>query len=464
MALLDGLEAVEVKSSQVLCDDSRLEAKYYSSKIFLDKEFLLAGDILESANYNSIYGLNTKGLGYPVLRMNEFETLFTGYPSQHSENFSENDFQMHRLQKDDILVCRTNGNPDLIGKSALVAKDYPYVYESHLFKVRANRKIINSATLSIYLNTKYGRSEIDRLSMQGNQANFSLSKFKEIRVPKLSPLFCKIIEEKVYTSFAKIEQSKTLYKQAENLLLKELGLLGYVPSTQSISVKSFSESFGSSGRLDSEYYLPKYETILQHIVSINHKKLSQLVDIDKSIEPGSSAYQEEGIPFVRVSNLTKYGISEPHIHLAEDIVDVETIENLKPKKDMILLSKDGTVGIAYAIKNETDMITSGAILHLKRKDESVQVEYLTLVLNSLLVQMQSERDAGGSIIKHWKPSEIAEVLIPIIDQSIQTQIEENIKSSFLIREESKALLELSKKAVEVAIEESEDMAMELFND
>jgi restriction endonuclease S subunit len=460
---LDGLEAVEVKSNQVFTKDLRLEAKYYSSKIFLDKEFLFAGDILESSNYNSIYGLNTKGLGYPVLRMNEFETLFTGSPSQHSENFSEDDFKVHRLQKDDILICRTNGNPNLIGKSALVARDYPYVYESHLFKVRANRQMINSATLCMYLNTKYGRSEIDRLSMQGNQANFSLSKFKEIRVPKLSTDFSNIMEEKIYLSFEKLQHSKTLYKQAENLLLEELGLLDLQPTTQSVSIKSFSESFGSSGRLDSEYYQPKYETIINHITNTEYKKLSELVNIHKSIEPGSNAYQEEGIPFVRVSNLTKFGLSEPDIHLAEDIVDTKTMKELIPKKDTILLSKDGTVGIAYAIKNETEMITSGAILHLTRKDESVQVEYLTLVLNSMLVQMQSERDAGGSIIKHWKPSEIAEVLIPIIDKSIQIKIEENIKTSFTLKEESKALLELAKRAVEVAIEEGEDVAMEMIH-
>jgi restriction endonuclease S subunit len=82
----------------------------------------------------------------------------------------------------------------------------------------------------------------------------------------------------------------------------------------------------------------------------------------------------------------------------------------------------------------------------------------------MLVQMQSERDAGGSIIKHWKPSEIAEVLIPIIDMSIQTKIEENIKTSFALKEESKALLELAKRAVEVAIEEGEDVAMEMLNE
>ncbi|WP_324171141.1 hypothetical protein [Sulfurimonas sp.] len=78
--------------------------------------------------------------------------------------------------------------------------------------------------------------------------------------------------------------------------------------------------------------------------------------------------------------------------------------------------------------------------------------------------MQSQRDAGGSIIKHWKPSEIGEVLIPIIDDIIQTKIEEKVKESFKLKEESKQLLEVAKRAVEIAIEDGKNLAMEYIED
>ena len=149
--------------------------------------------------------------------------------------------------------------------------------------------------------------------------------------------------------------------------------------------------------------------------------------------------------------------------MSKDILKEEDLKKLYPTKDTILLSKDGTVGIAYKIKNETEMITSGALLHLMIKRGDVLPEYLTLVLNSLIVQLQAQRDAGGSIIQHWKPSEIQEILIPIIDISVQNQIEERIKKSFLLKEESKQLLDLAKKAVEIAIEEDENKAMEFIN-
>lgn len=460
---MDRLEAVEIYLNTVKDNDTRLETKFYSIKTFVDKDYLLGTDIIETANYNSIYGLNSLGLGYPIIRMNEFESLFTGAPEQHSNQFSEKNYQLHKLNKNDVLICRTNGNPNLIGKSALVAKNYPYVYESHMFKVRPNRNYINSAVLVTYLNTKYGRMEIDRLSMVGNQANFSLAKFKELRIPKFESTILNQIEKIVFESFDLLEKSKDFYNKANKLLLKELDLLNFKPSRENIAIKSFKESFLATGRFDSEYYQPKYDEIMKHIKKTNFDKLDNIVNIKKSIEPGSEAYKEEGIPFVRVSNITQFGITDTDVYLSPSMFTEESLKKLYPTKDTILLSKDGTVGIAYKIKNEAEIITSSALLHLSIKIDGVSPEYLSLVLNSLIVQLQAERDAGGSIIKHWRPSEIENILIPIIDSSVQKKIEDNIKESFEIREKAKQLSEKAKRAVEIAIEFNENKAMEFLD-
>jgi type I restriction enzyme, S subunit len=184
--------------------------------------------------------------------------------------------------------------------------------------------------------------------------------------------------------------------------------------------------------------------------------------VKKSIEPGSDAYQEEGVPFIRVSNLNKMGLSEPDIHL--DGTKYKDV--IKPLKDTILISKDGTVGIAYKVTEDTNAITSGAILHLSIKPEKrddVKPDYLTLVLNSKVVQMQAERDAGGSILQHWKPSEIEQVEIPIIDIQIQEKIASLVSESFTLKKQSEQLLETAKRAVEIAIEENEGVAMQFIN-
>lgn len=76
---------------------------------------------------------------------------------------------------------------------------------------------------------------------------------------------------------------------------------------------------------------------------------------------------EEGLPFLRVADYSKYGTSVPQKYLSADFVKAnqKLINSLKPKKGTILFSKDGSVSTAYHLRHDMDCITSGAILHLK---------------------------------------------------------------------------------------------------
>ena len=131
------------------------------------------------------------------------------------------------------------------------------------------------------------------------------------------------------------------------------------------------------------------------------------------------------------------------------------------KKDTIILSKDGSVGIAYKIEKDMEVITSGALLHLTVKDSNIVLpNYLTLVLNSPIVQLQAEKDCNGAIIQHWKPSDIEKVLIPILEMSIQKEISNKVQESFCLREESQRLLHLAVKIVEMAIKIDEETALD----
>ena len=77
--------------------------------------------------------------------------------------------------------------------------------------------------------------------------------------------------------------------------------------------------------------------------------------------------------------------------------------------------------------------------------------------------MQAERDAGGSIIQHWKPSEIEEVIIPKLPLDHQKKISDRIQQSFKLKKQSEQLLEVAKKAVEIAIEQNEATAIDYIN-
>ena len=169
---------------------------------------------------------------------------------------------------------------------------------------------------------------------------------------------------------------------------------------------------------------------------------------------------EEGIPFIRVADINEFGLNEPSIHLDNEIYrDV-----IRPTKNTILLTKDGSVGIGYYLTEDLNAITSGAILHLRMKNDAVLPQYLTLVLNSIVVKMQAERDAGGSIIQHWKPSEIEEVLIPILSNEQQRTICDLLEKSFKYKNLSINLLDCMKEAVEMVVEYNESVAIDFLKE
>lgn len=281
---------------------------------------------------------------------------------------------------------------------------------------------------------------------------------KEIEIPVLNIDLQRKIQECFTRANTLRVLSKTTYSEAELILHKELDIDLSTMVNTTITQKRFSD-FVNSGRLDAEYYQPKYDDLFSRLGKFETKRLGEIVRIRKSIEPGSDAYQNKGIPFMRVSNLSKFGFSDTEIHLSPD----EYKDVMRPLQNTILLSKDGSVGIAYKVEQDMDAITSGAILHLTITDDEFMPDYLTLVLNSVIVGMQAERDAGGSIIQHWKLSEIENVIIPKLSQEIQQEITNKVRESFALRNESKRLLNLAKTAVETAIEQGENAAMNLLN-
>lgn len=345
-----------------------------------------------------------------------------------------------------------------VGKASIVNVDIMANTDRNVATIKDINEEINPFFLSTFLNCKYGNFQTKRFSTGNVQPLLNLSQVKKIIVPYLT-LIQKSIEELIKKSHSNLELSKSNYNQAEQTLLQTLNLHNWQSTQQATAVKSFSNSFAISGRLDAEYYQPKYDELLQIISNVNHKNLGNIATFKKSIEPGSDAYQTEGIPFIRVSDISKFGLSHPEIHLDRAEFDIAL---LKPKKDAILLSKDGSVGIAYKVEQDLDVITSSALLHLTITDTEVLPDYLTLVLNSKLTQMQAERDAGGSIIQHWRPDEIKQVLIPILPMETQIELSKQIKQSFKLRQESTKLIDIAKQAVEIAIEQSEEVALQFI--
>ena len=374
-------------------------------------------------------------------------------------DITQAEYDRFALKDRDVLFNRTNSF-EWVGRTGIYYQndDIQRTFASYLVRLNPKDSILPEY-LCAYLNCKYGEWDVKRRARQSiNQTNVNPEEVKEIEIPILDI----DLQQKIQCCFTQANSLRILsqktYSEAELILHNELGINSIAVTDVNVSQKRFSD-FINSGRLDAEYYQPKYDGLFSRLSEFETKRLGDIVRICKSIEPGSEAYQNQGIPFMRVSNLSKFGFSDTEIHLSSD----EYGDVIRPKQNTILLSKDGSVGIAYKVEQDMNVITSGAILHLTITDNEFMPDYLTLVLNSVIVGMQAERDAGGSIIQHWKPSEIENVIIPKLSKEIQQEITNKVKESFVLRRESKRLLNLAKTAVETAIEQGENAALRLLD-
>jgi restriction endonuclease S subunit len=313
---------------------------------------------------------------------------------------------------------------------------------------------INPHYLFIFLRTKFGQKQIDReITGATGQQHLLKSNVRKIIIPIPSNKFQNKIQEIVLKAKDCYRESKELYNKAKVDLLEEVDLKDY-KLEKTLSFTTNYLDLKQAKRIDADYFQPKYNNI---ITKVEHhsklEKLGNLVSIKKGIEVGSNEYQESGIPFIRVSNISELEInSEDQKYITNELYS-KLQKKFSPKQGEILLTKDASIGISFLLNETKSIIVSSGILRLK-VNEKINPVYLNSVLNSLFLQLQIERDGGGSVIRHWKYSKVKEVSIPLIPREKQQKIADLVERALNLRKSAKELLEQAKKEVEDFIEKA----------
>jgi len=450
----------------------RMDAEYWHPSLIrlsnrIQKNSIRLGDLIENG-YRVVYE-NTKILPKSEIVGNQPKFLQAADIESPIINIEKSGYVLNedwlRYEKGRVvqgeILLEVKGN---VKKVAIVPDTFPekVLVSGTLYKFTVNDKV-NKYFLAVYLSCEFGQKLKNRLVSNIATPFISKSELYEIPVPLLSFPFQNKIQG-IYLYLLDIRKRSTeLFEDSQTLLLSELGLTNWQPKHQLTFIRNYSD-VEQAERIDAEYYQPKYEEIVTAIKAYQGgwDTLGNLVKVKKCVEVGSAEYLDEGIPFIRISNLTPFEITEEK-YISEKLYT--EIKQHQPKKGEILFSKDGTPGIAHYLDAEPrKMIPSGGILRLKSKTKQINNEYLTLVLNSVLVKEQVNRDVGGSVILHWRPDQVIETVIPILAASKQTEIQKKVIASFRLREQSKHLLECAKRAVEIAIEQDETTAIAWLKD
>lgn len=150
-----------------------------------DWELFRFDDLLADTRYGTDTKSNTDGDGYPTLRIPNVVGKRLTLDDLKYTPVSDDELDRLRLEKDDILVVRTNGNPDYVGQCVTFpGMDEDYVYASYLIRIRVDTDRVLPAYVREFLNSTRGRSEMSGWirSSAGNY-NLSVGAMEKFHIP-----------------------------------------------------------------------------------------------------------------------------------------------------------------------------------------------------------------------------------------------------------------------------------------
>lgn len=360
--------------------------------------------------------------------------------------------QYHIKEKDILLTV-----VGTLGKAAIALKND----SSSIFSCKSTllrTKSVNPYYLITYLNSPTGQLFTLRGKRGAIQEGLNLSDLKEIEVFLPSKDFQDFIERIVQMSFTFLEKSNNLYARAQTLLLFELGLSDWKPKYQLSFVKNYSE-IQTAERLDAEYFQPMYREVEEHLISkCSAKKIGEIDFINVTTGQYSDSYTNEkiGLPFIRGTNLSMGTIEET------DIVYIDPklqIKSKKAKEGDVVVTRVGTIGLAARIPKKYEGGTiSDNLIRLRFNQSKLNSFFLATYLSSILGQNLMIGNSRGSVQQRLNQETLKEIVVPLIPTESQENIASLVKKSEDIRNLSKNLLEIAKKAVEIAIEKDEETA------
>ncbi len=303
--------------------------------------------------------------------------------------------------------------------------------------------------LAAFLNSKYGLLQTQREIVSSVQANIFLGQIKKFKVPIFDPKTTNDISSRYMSFLNELENSKSLYSQAENLFLEELGLKDFRFPEDLIYIVNYSDT-DRVNRIDADYFQPKYEVLETKLKKYGSKVFEEIVvNVPATFNP--LIKPDDSFKYVELANInSSIGVIDGYEELLGKEAPSRAKRMLK-NGDVIVSSVEGSLEkVALIDSSEEGYLASTGFFQLRSKE--ILPEALLVLSRSLVFQMQLKKRCAGTILTAVPKESISDILIPLIPKPTQQKIADLVKKSHEARKKSKQLLEEAKRKVEEMIE------------
>lgn len=463
---MDGLECSEVALSD-LERTHRIDAEFYRKEAIKITDMVthrsckpLTDMVTVSDGNHMIISDKFTEVGISYYRGQDIKTFFIENSNPiciDTASFNTPYMKRSHLNKGDILLSIVG----TIGSLALVYSDKQSTCSCKLAILRPKAGV-KAEVVATFLRSKYGQVQIKKLTRGAVQMGLILEDMEQLKVPVYTDTFQQTIQDIIVSAFNLENTSKQIYSYAEQLLLDELDMTDFTPSTEKVSVKNFSESFGLSGRLDAEFYQPFYDKY-ENMIKKNGYELAE--DICSDINYGTvptSPYTEDGsgVPYIKGMNIKNTLVDDSNLDRIVNTINLPS--KYYTKRGDIIISQMGTVADCGVVTEEQEnwVFASFTIRLRLKKNTEYNPYFIGLYIQLLAKPYYFYRYiAQASVRQNTDLPTVRKMIIPKLSIEKQNLIATKIQESFFLRKKSKELLEKAKQAVEMAIEKDEQTAL-----
>lgn len=285
-----------------------------------------------------------------------------------------------KVKQGDILICSRNGSKELIGKNAIIDIDGDYSFGAFMMIFRcANPRyiyyILNSSLFTYYLNS-FLTSTVNQLTAE-NFGNMKFAYCPDIdgqnRIVSFLDAKCAEIDALI----AAKEKTNTLLKERRQSIIYEAVTKGLDPT-----VPMKNSGIEWIGEIPEGWSVCR----IKHLIDKSHPY--PVGDGDHGMIKADD-YQDEGIPYIRVLNLTwGAGLNLDNlVFISEEMND--RIKNSELRPGDILIAKTGaTIGKTAIVPASLPLSNTTSHVGKITISQVYDTKYFFYVMTSFVVQKQ----------------------------------------------------------------------------
>jgi type I restriction enzyme, S subunit len=462
---LEGLE-VSVIPSRLLNDEFRFEAQFFRKRFLHDDDALARNEIVALGTFANVtdgpHGYHEVDEDSPIAMLTARSASDWFADRSAADTIAEWVDKANRrssLEAGDLILASRG----TVGNCAIVIPEcLPANIDQDVGRISFKEDPpVNPEYLNAYLNCTFGQDHIHRQASGMVQQGISLAKIRAIPVPIFSSGFQDSVRDCTLEALALRRQSAASTEEAEATLLAALGLAGWSPP-EPLSYTARAADALTAARLDAQYFMPSKLQMIDALAAMPGDVLgARFKSVRDMFDPSRAD------PDLLVRNFDLPDALEPILDDEKELVATEDVGSLK--KTM----RNGDVAMSRlrAYLKETAVVrTSDAhptvgsseyivLRPLDPKANRIAPETLMIFLRSAPVQTILKWCQDGSQHPRFSERDLLAIPVPDAVADASAEIEAMVQSAFAARARSRALLTSAKRAVEIAIEDSEAAAL-----